>query len=113
LRQAAAQAVPSLRGACLKTAGPISRDLAQRRFGAIRDVLHALDPPRFGKRTAVTAPEQQHRRLLGLPSERRLADPEIQQGYKRAAKRLHPDAGGSARDFAELSAARDALMKRK
>ena len=113
LRQAAAQALPSLRGAGLKTADQMSRNVARRRFGGIRDALHALDAPRFGKRTAVPAPEQQHRRLLGLPQERNLSDPEIQQGYKRAAKRLHPDAGGSAREFAELSAARDALMKRK
>jgi len=113
LRQAAAQALPSLRGACLKSADQMGRNVARRRFGAIRDALHALDAPRFGKRTAVPAPEQQQRRLLGLPSERRLEDAEIQQGYKRAAKRLHPDAGGSDREFAELSAARDALMKRK
>ncbi|HEV7599912.1 MAG TPA: hypothetical protein VGO49_06580 [Bradyrhizobium sp.] len=113
VRQAAAQALPSLRGASLKSADAMSRNLAKRRFGVIRDALHALDAPRFGKRAAVPAPEQQHRRLLGLPSERHLSDPEIQHGYKRAAKRLHPDAGGSAREFTELSAARDALMKRK
>jgi hypothetical protein len=113
LRQAAAQALPSLRGACLKTSDQMSRNVARRRFGAIRDALHALDAPRFGKRASVPAPEQQHRRLLGLPPDEQLAESEIQQGYKRAAKRLHPDAGGSAREFAELSAARDALMKRK
>ena len=113
LRQAAAQALPSLRDACVKTADQMSRNVARRRFGAIRDALHALDAPRFGKRASVPAPEQQHRRLLGLPPDRQLAESEIQQGYKRAAKRLHPDAGGSAREFAELSAARDALMKRK
>jgi hypothetical protein len=113
LRQAAAQALPSLRGACLKSADQMSRNVARRRFGIIRDALHALDTPRFGKRTAAPAPEQQHRRLLGLPPDRQLAESEIQQGYKRAAKRLHPDAGGSTREFAELSAARDALMKRK
>jgi hypothetical protein len=113
LRQAAAQALPSLRGASLKTSDQISRNVARRRFGAIRDALHALDAPSFGKRAAVPAPEQQHRRLLGLPAERQLSAPEIQQGYKRAAKRLHPDAGGSAREFTELSAARDALMKKK
>jgi hypothetical protein len=112
LRHAAAQALPSLRGACQKTSDQMSRNVARRRFGAIRDAMHALDAPRFGKRAAVPAPEQQHRRLLGLPPERQLSDPEIQQGYKRAAKRLHPDAGGSAGEFAELSAARDALMKR-
>jgi hypothetical protein len=112
LRQAAAQALPSLRGACLKTSDQISRNVARRRFGAIRDVLHAPEVPRFGKRAAVPAPEQQHRRLLGLPPGRHLSEPEIQQGYKRAAKRLHPDAGGSAREFTELAAARDALMKK-
>jgi hypothetical protein len=113
LRQAAAQALPSLRGACLKTSDQMGRDIARRRFGVIRDALHALDAPSFGKRAAVPASEQQYRRLLGLPPERQLSEPEIQQGYKRAAKRLHPDAGGSAREFTELSAARDALMKRK
>jgi hypothetical protein len=113
LRQAAAQALPSLRGASLKTSDQMSRNVTRRRFGAIRDALHALDAPRFGKRAGVPEPEQQHRRLLGLPPGRQLSEPEIQQGYKRAAKRLHPDAGGSAREFAELSAARDALMKRK
>ncbi|MHB8271225.1 J domain-containing protein [Bradyrhizobium sp.] len=113
LRQAAAQALPSLRGACSKTSDQMSRNIARRRFGAIRDALHALDAPRFGKRAAVPASEQQHRLLLGLPAERQLSGSEIQQGYKRAAKRLHPDAGGSAREFTELSAARDALMKRK
>ena len=113
LRQAAVQALPSLRGACLKTSDQMSRNVARRRFGAIRDALHALDAPRFGKRASVPAPEQQHRRLLGLSSEGQLAETEIQQGYKRTAKRLHPDAGGSTHEFAELSAARDALMKRK
>jgi hypothetical protein len=113
LRQAAAQALPSLRGASLKTADQMSRNVARRRFGAIRGALHTLDAPRFGKRAAVPASEAQHRRLLGLSPERQLSEPEIQQGYKRAAKRLHPDAGGSAREFAEISAARDALMKRK
>jgi hypothetical protein len=113
LRQAAAQALPSLRGASSKTSDQMSRNVARRRFGVIRDALHALDAPLFGKRAAVPASEHQHRRLLGLPPERHLSDPEIQQGYKRAAKRLHPDAGGSAREFTELSQARDALMKRK
>src|SRR5258708_4365459 len=38
---------------------------------------------------------------------------EIHQAYKRVAKRAHPDAGGSAREFLELSAAREALMKER
>jgi curved DNA-binding protein CbpA len=46
-----------------------------------------------------------------LPLGRRLSGVEIHRAYKRVAKRAHPDAGGSAREFLELSAARDALMK--
>jgi hypothetical protein len=53
----------------------------------------------------------QHRqRALGLPLGRRLFGPEISQAYKQAAKKVHPDAGGSQHAFLELSAARDALM---
>jgi hypothetical protein len=114
LEHAASQALPSLRAACLKGADRRARDLARRRLGAIRDVLHALDAPRFGKRRSVEdvpPPEERHRRVLGLPPGRRLFGPEIHQAYKRAAKTMHPDAGGSEQAFLELSAARDALMK--
>jgi hypothetical protein len=50
LQRAAAQALPSLRGACLKGADRGAREVARRRLSAIRDVLHALGAPRFGKR---------------------------------------------------------------
>jgi hypothetical protein len=116
LKEATSQALPALRGACLKNADQMGKDLARRRFGAIRDALHVLDAPRFGKRGAAPAmptPELHYRSLLGLPLQRRLDGTEIQQAYKRAAKRLHPDAGGSEGEFTELSAARDALMKQR
>jgi hypothetical protein len=94
----------------------MTRALARRRFGAVRDALHALAAPRFGKRRSadeieMMTPEEHHRRLLGLPLDRRLFGPEIHRAYKRVAKTVHPDAGGSERAFLELSAARDALMK--
>jgi|KBSSwiStaDraftv2_1062776.scaffolds.fasta_scaffold487117_1 hypothetical protein len=116
LRAAAAQALPNLRYACLKTADRMVKDLARRRFGAVRDALHALAAPRFGKRRSAgeierMTPEEHHRRLLGLPLDRRLFGPEIHRAYKRVAKTVHPDAGGTERAFLELSAARDALMK--
>ena len=113
LRDAAAQAMPTLRSASLKDADRRTRDLARRRLGAVRDALHTVAVPRFGRRGQVEAPlttEEQHRRLLGLPLGRRLFGPEIHQAYKRAAKKVHPDAGGSEEAFLELSAARDALM---
>jgi hypothetical protein len=79
----------------------------------VRDALHTLTAPRFGKRGDADriTPEDHYRRLLGLPLGRRLFGPEIKEAYKRVAKTAHPDAGGSQRDFLELSAARDALLK--
>ena len=50
LREAASQALPNLRDACLKTADRMTKALARRRLGAVRDALHALAAPRFGKR---------------------------------------------------------------
>jgi hypothetical protein len=116
LRQAATQALPILRAAAASSADESTRDAARRRLGVIRDVLHTLGTPRFGKRGTdpkPLAPAERYRQMLGLPLGRRLSAPEIHQAYKRAAKRAHPDAGGNARDFQELSAARDALMKER
>jgi hypothetical protein len=116
LRQAATQALPILRAASANSADESTRDAARRRLGVIRDVLHTLGTPQFGKRGTdpkPLAPAERYRQMLGLPRGRRLSGPEIHQAYKRVAKRAHPDAGGNARDFLELSAARDALMKER
>jgi hypothetical protein len=116
LRQAATQALPILRSASAEDADHATQDAARRRLGVVREVLHTLATPRFGKRqiaaTSLT-PEQCYRQLLELPLGRRLSNAEIHRAYKRVAKRAHPDGGGSAREFLELSAARDALMKER
>jgi len=116
LRQAASQALPSWRNAAAKSADRSAKEFARRRLSIVRDVLHTLAAPRFGKRgvapTALT-PEEYHRQTLGLPFGRRLAGAEIHQAFKRAAKTKHPDGGGNAKEFLALSAARDALMKAK
>jgi hypothetical protein len=116
LRQAATQALPILRHAAAEAADPDVTDAARRRLGIIREVLHTLTTPRFGRRDIplqTPAPEERHRQLLGLPLGRRLSAPEIHRAYKRAAKSAHPDAGGSAQAFQALSAAREALMKQR
>jgi len=116
LRQAAAQALPILRSASTEDADRSTQDAARRRLGVIREVLHTLTTPRFGKRESaakVPTPQECHRQLLGLPLGRRLSGAEIHRAYKRVAKSAHPDAGGSARRFLELSAARDALMQER
>jgi hypothetical protein len=117
LRQAATQALPILRNAAApENADRSIQDAARRRLGVIREVLHALTAPRFGKREtgakSLTS-EERYRQMLGLPLGRRLSGAEIHQAYKRVAKRAHPDGGGSAREFLELSAAREALMKER
>jgi hypothetical protein len=114
LREAATQSLPSLRAALVKGADQRTREIARRRFGAVRNVLHALDAPHFGKRgipAEVLTADERNRHMLGLPCGRRLYGPEIREAYKRAAKTMHPDGGGSEQAFRELSAARDALLK--
>src|SRR5947208_7867335 len=75
LRHAAAQALPILRRAALGAADPDIADAAQRRLGIVRDVLHTLTAPKFGRRDIPVrqpTPEERHRQLLGLPLDRRL-----------------------------------------
>ena len=53
LRQAAEQALPSLRNAALKNADLSTKDHARRRLSVIRNILYALNVPQFGKRRDV------------------------------------------------------------
>ncbi|WP_375787709.1 hypothetical protein ACE10Z_09635 [Bradyrhizobium sp. Pha-3] len=114
LRHAAAQVLPILRQAALKSADRRTQSMALRRLGIVSDVLHMLSAPQFGRRglapKALTQ-EERYRQLLGLPLGRRLAATEVHQAFKRAAKTVHPDGGGNGPAFLELAAARDALIK--
>lgn len=112
LRHAASQAQPSIRNAANSPQDRMSGLVARRRLGIVRDVLHELTTPRFGRRgpEKILTPEESHRKMLGLPLAGRLAATEIHQAFRRTAKRMHPDAGGDARAFLALAAARDALM---
>ena len=116
LRQAASQALPILRSATHEDADHVTHDAARRRLGVIREVLSALTTPQFGKRAAPLrqlTPEARCRQVLGLPLDQRLSETEIHRAYKLLAKRAHPDAGGNAEAFVQLSAAHDALMKER
>lgn len=116
LRQAATQAMPSLRNVVVKKPDRAAREIARRRLGLIHDALHALTAPRFGKRGVapkVLTPEQRYRQMLGLPLGRRLDPAEIHQAYKQAARNVHPDHGGDGHAFHQLAEARDALMKQR
>ena len=113
LRHAATQAQPSIRNATLNPQDHMTRVVARRRLGVIRDTLHELTAPKFGRRGGeerALTPDEIYREMLGLPLDRQLAATEIHQAFRRSAKRMHPDAGGDASAFLALSAARDALM---
>jgi hypothetical protein len=112
LRQAAEQALPVLRQA----AGNDDHNVtvaAQRRIGVILEVIHGLTAPRFGRRNAMPkklSSEDRARQMLGLPLAVQLTCDDIHQAYRRAAKGMHPDHGGSVQAFLDLAAARDILI---
>ncbi|OAF18152.1 hypothetical protein [Bradyrhizobium neotropicale] len=112
LRQAAEQALPVLRQAVDNDDHSVTV-AGQRRVGVILDVIHDLTAPRFGRRNALPkklSNEERARRTLGLPLAVQLTCEDINQAYRRAAKGMHPDQGGSAQAFIDLAAARDVLI---
>jgi hypothetical protein len=112
LRQAAEQALPVLRQAVDNDDHSVTL-AAQRRIGVILDVMHDLTAPRFGRRNAMPkklSSEDRARKVLGLPLAVQLTCEDINRAYRRAAKDMHPDHGGSAEAFIDLAAARDILI---
>ena len=113
LRQAAEQAIPILRQAALDDDDHDIVVAAQRRLGVILDVIHDLAAPRFGRRNALPkklSSEDRARRTLGLPLAVQLTCDDIHQAYRRLAKTMHPDRGGSEQAFLDLATARDILI---
>jgi hypothetical protein len=112
LRQAAEQALPVLRQAIDNDDRNVAL-AAQRRVGVILEVVHDLTAPRFGRRNSMPkklSSEDRARKVLGLPLAVQLTCDDINQAYRRAAKGMHPDQGGSAEAFIDLAAARDILI---
>ncbi len=112
LRQAAEQALPVLRQAADNDDHGVTL-AAQRRLGVVLEVVHDLSAPRFGRRNAMPkqmSREDRARKVLGLPLAVQLTCEDINQAYRRAAKGMHPDRGGSAEAFINLAAARDLLI---
>ena len=113
LRQAATQAMPILRLALREAGDDESADAARRRLAVVLDRLRELTTPRFGRRGAAPeplSPEERARKMLELPLTVQLTCDDIHRAFRRAAKRRHPDAGGSEEAFRDLAAARDVLM---
>jgi YD repeat-containing protein len=113
LRQAAEQAIPILRQAAHDGEAHDITLAAQRRLGVVLEVIHSLTAPRFGRRNALPmklTKEERARRTLGLPLAVQLTCDDIHQAYRRLAKTMHPDRGGSEQAFLDLAAARDVLI---
>lgn len=112
LRQAAEQALPVLRQAADNDDHSVTL-AAQRRVGVVLEVIHELSAPRFGRRNAMPkklSSEDRARKMLGLPLAVQLTCDDINRAYRRAAKDMHPDHGGSTEAFIDLAAARDILI---
>ena len=56
--------------------------------------------------------EAEYHQLLALPVAGALLQSEIEQAFKIAATRAHPDVGGSGEEFKQLAAAKDVLIER-
>jgi len=113
LRHAAEQAIPILRQAAHDGTDHDIAAAAQRRLGVVLDVIQGLTAPRFGRRNALPkklTSEERARRTLGLPLAVQLTCDDIHQAYRRLAKTMHPDRGGSEQAFLDLAAARDILI---
>ncbi len=54
--------------------------------------------------------EKRYREILSLPHDGILDISQIKKAFKKASKKLHPDAGGSHDEFVDLNMARDELL---
>ncbi|QOP41022.1 J domain-containing protein [Sulfurimonas marina] len=73
---------------------------------------HYEDIRRYNRKKQYLNDEKKHREVLCLPLEGVLEAVEIKAAYRRLIKTEHPDVGGSHEKFIEITAARDALLKK-
>jgi len=113
LRHAAEQALPAMRQAMHDSANRDIVAAAMRHLEEILEIFHGRVAPRFGRRAVLPeqmAREDRARMTLGLPLAVRLTCEDIHRAYRRLAKTMHPDIGGSEQAFHDLIAARDLLI---
>jgi hypothetical protein len=98
LRHAAMQALPSLRNALAARADRGARDLAKRRFSLVRDRLHTLTAPRFGRRGGETGPltsQERNRHCLACRSAARSRRRKSSKPTSASPKPCTPTAGAA------------------
>ena len=86
------------------------RDSMIRRRRAQQECFDELEKRNRRKMNARQEIELEYRMLLELPAEGVLESSQIKSAYRKAAKKAHPDAGGSQEWFIRIKEACDALL---
>lgn len=87
------------------------QDSMIRRRRAQQEFFDELERRQRRRRNQRTNIQQEHRTLLNLPPEGVLEFSQIKSAYRKAAKKAHPDAGGSQELFIRIKEACDALLE--
>lgn len=90
-------------------------ELRQESLRRRRQARHELfeEVERYNRRkiNAMPCSQKEYRAVLDLPEEGTLKLSQIKSAYRKAAKKAHPDAGGSQELFLRIKEACDALLE--
>lgn len=82
-----------------------------KRRRARQELLDELERYNRRKINAMQSIQKEYRALLSLPEDGTLELSQIKSAYRKAAKKAHPDAGGSQELFIRIKEACDALLE--
>jgi len=88
----------------------LRRESLMRRRQAQQEFFDELERHNRRKMNALQCIEKEYRVLLELPEDGPLEIGQIKSAYRKAAKKAHPDAGGSQELFIRIKEACDALL---
>lgn len=83
----------------------------KKRRKAQQEFFEELEKNNKQKRDSFPQAQAEYRSLLNLPNEGMLEISQIKSAYRKAAKKAHPDAGGTQEMFIRIKEACDALLE--
>lgn len=89
----------------------LRQEALKHRYQAQREMVEELERYNRRKINAQNAIQKEYRMLLNLPEGGTLEIAQIKTAYRKAAKKAHPDAGGSQELFIRIKEACDALIE--
>lgn len=89
----------------------LRQEAIRRRSQSQREAYEKLERNNRRRVNAMPSNQHEYRTLLNLPIEGVLELSQIKSAYRKAAKRSHPDAGGSQEMFIRIKEACDALIE--